>query len=261
MVKSVFLQDGEEIFVDDEDYERVNRYKWFKYYKGNTRYIHTRIGNERKGVLLTTFIKEGSFQKNKNNNFTKSNLTTKGNRSRWGKPKSNGSSKYKGVNWRKDCNKWTANINVEGNQKRLGIFKTEELAAEAYNKAVDEFWGGEGFKNIIGRDMRKVRDYFPRKNINNTRNASKYGYRGIGNHSDMPHRFSVRKKIDGKLYTTEYFDSTEKAALAYNKIVLYLFGDDAILNEVPMTDELKEFISNWEIPDKFKALKEGAEND
>ncbi|CRI25904.1 AP2 domain-containing protein (fragment) [Staphylococcus aureus] len=28
-----------------------------------------------------------------------------------------------------------------------------------------------------------------------------------------------------------------------------------------MTDELKEFISNWEIPDKIKALKEGAEND
>lgn len=26
MVKSIFLQDGEEIFVDDEDYERVNQY-------------------------------------------------------------------------------------------------------------------------------------------------------------------------------------------------------------------------------------------
>ena len=98
-----------------------------------------------KDVLLTTFIKR-KFSKIKNNNFTKSNLTKKGNRARWEKPKSNGSSKYKGVSWRKDCNKWTANITVGGKHKRLGVFKTEELAAEAYNKAVDEFWDGEGFK-------------------------------------------------------------------------------------------------------------------
>lgn len=261
MVKSIFLQDGEEIFVDDEDFKKVNRYKWYKHYKNNTRYIHTRIGNERKDVLLTTFIKKGSFQKIKNNDFTKSNLTKKGNRARWEKPKSNGSSKYKGVSWRKDCNKWTANITVGGKHKRLGVFKTEELAAKAYNKAVDDFWDGEGFKNIIGKDLRKVRDYFPHKNLNNTRNANKHGYRGIGNHSDMPHKFSVRKRIDGKLYTTEYFDSKEKAALVYNKIVLYLYGSDAILNKITMTNELEEFISNWEIPKKFKALKEGADNE
>ena len=54
----------------------MNRYKWYKHYKDNTRYIHTRIGNERKDVLLTTFIKR-KFSKIKNNNFTKSNLTKK----------------------------------------------------------------------------------------------------------------------------------------------------------------------------------------
>ncbi len=27
MVKSIYLQDGEEIFVDDEDYERVKKIK------------------------------------------------------------------------------------------------------------------------------------------------------------------------------------------------------------------------------------------
>ena len=33
LVKSIFLQDGEEIFVDDEDYERVNQHTWFKDYR------------------------------------------------------------------------------------------------------------------------------------------------------------------------------------------------------------------------------------
>lgn len=47
----------------------------------------------------------------------------------------------------------------------------------------------------------------------------------------------------------------------FNKINFYLHGSDVILNDVPMTDELKEFINNWEVPDKIKTLKEGAEND
>ncbi|WP_319594154.1 AP2 domain-containing protein [Streptomyces sp. ID05-04B] len=261
MVKSIFLQDGEEIFVDDDDYERVNQHIWRKYFKGNTRYIHTKIGVKRKDILLTTYIQNGSFQKNKNNDFTKNNLTTKGSRSRWGKPKSNGSSKYKGVNWRKDTNKWVAKINVEGKQKHLGFFESEDMAAKSYNRAVDEFWGGNGFKNIIGNDSRQKRDYFPHKGFNNTRNTNKYGYRGIGNHTDMPSKFSARKKYKGKLYSTEYFDSREKAALAYNKIVVFLYGSDAILNKVSITDELKKFITNWEIPDKIKALKEGADDE
>ena len=261
MVKSIFLQDGEEIFVDDEDYERVNQHTWFKRYSKNTRNIHTRIGVEKSEILLTTFIQSGSFQKIKNNDFTRSNLTTKGNSSKWQKPKFNNSSKYKGVHWHKCSNKWISRIKVEGKFKYLGLFETEDLAASAYNEAVDEYWDGEGFKNILGEDLRKVRDYFPHKNNKNTRKSNKFGYRGVGSRSNMPSKFYASKKIDGKKYYTKYFDSTEKAALAYNKIVLYLYGDDAILNNIPMTDELKEFISNWEIPDKIKALKEGAENE
>ncbi len=45
----------------------------------------------------------------------------------------------------------------------------------------------------------------------------------------------------------------------YNKSATYLYDNDAILNEVPITDELEEFISNWEIPKKIKALKRNEE--
>ena len=37
--------------------------------------------------------------------------------------------------------------------------------------------------------------------------------------------------------------------------LIFIYMVQVILNDVPMTDELKEFISNWEIPDKIKALK------
>ncbi|MCG2177881.1 hypothetical protein K4Q42_12280 [Staphylococcus epidermidis] len=66
-------------------------------------------------------------------------------------------------------------------------------------------------------------------------------------------------------HTNEFFignfNDEKQAALAFNKCSLFLFGKDTKLNNVSMTDELKEFISNWEIPDRIKALKEGAKNE
>lgn len=48
-------------------------------------------------------------------------------------PKS--TSGFKGVCWRKDCNKWQAYINVNSKRISLGMFKNIEDAAEAYKKA------------------------------------------------------------------------------------------------------------------------------
>ncbi len=45
------------------------------------------------------------------------------------------SSKFKGVCFRKDSNKWTAQIGSNYKLKHLGYFETEELAYEAYKQA------------------------------------------------------------------------------------------------------------------------------
>ncbi|WP_227490129.1 hypothetical protein [Staphylococcus aureus] len=70
MVKSIFLQDGEEILVDDEDYERVNQHIWGKAFYGNHRAIMNSNSEH-----LPNFILKKSFQKIKNNDFTRKNLT------------------------------------------------------------------------------------------------------------------------------------------------------------------------------------------
>ncbi|UKM36347.1 hypothetical protein VBSAUS832_19 [Staphylococcus phage vB_SauS_832] len=49
MVKSIFLQDGEEILVDDEDYERVNQHTWHKAFKDNYRMI---VNSDKKHLLI-----------------------------------------------------------------------------------------------------------------------------------------------------------------------------------------------------------------
>lgn len=49
------------------------------------------------------------------------------------------SSKYKGVSFNKASNKWRAYITIKGSQKHLGLFKTEEEAYEARQKALKEY--------------------------------------------------------------------------------------------------------------------------
>ena len=253
MVKSIFLQDGEEILVDDEDYERVNQHIWGKAFYGNHRAIMNSNSEH-----LPNFILKKSFQKIKNNDFTRKNLTTEGNKARWSKANSNNSSKYKGVSWRKQKNRWYACISVDKKTKGLGFYIDEDQAAKAYNKAVYDYWSGVGYVNIIGKDNRvKKRNYKTNKKTKKRRTNSK-NLRGI---IRIKNRYCAKIVYSGKQIYSVRYDDLNKARLVYNKCSLYLHGPDAILNDVPMTDELKEFISNWEIPDKIKALKEGAEND
>ena len=53
-------------------------------------------------------------------------------------PQINGTSGYLGVWFDKDSNKWAARIQVDGKKKRLGKYKTPELAYEAYIAAKRE---------------------------------------------------------------------------------------------------------------------------
>ena len=250
MVKSIFLQDGEEIFVDDEDYERVNQYTWCKNYNGNNRKILTTIDDE--VISLQTFIEKGSFQQIKNNDFTRKNLTTNGNSARWTKAKANSSSKYKGVTWNKKRKKWVVRINVEGKNEYLGSYNNEDEAARAYNQAVLEYWGGEGYMNVIGKDNRTpIRNYETLEG-QTKRRVGDSKFKGV---TIRDEKIRSQMRYKGHQLHLGTFPTKNHAALTYNKCAIYLYGDNAILNDVPMTDELKAFIENWEIPKKILDLK------
>jgi hypothetical protein len=51
------------------------------------------------------------------------------------------SSKYKGVCWHSEANKWRATIVVDGRQRHLGLFSNEESAAMVYDCAARENFG------------------------------------------------------------------------------------------------------------------------
>jgi len=59
------------------------------------------------------------------------------------KPNKNNASGYLGVYWNKIEKKWSAQIAINGKDKRLGVFNTAEEASEAYLKAkrkLHTFW-------------------------------------------------------------------------------------------------------------------------
>jgi hypothetical protein len=47
-------------------------------------------------------------------------------------------SKYKGVSWAKERNRWRVCVTTNGRQRRIGYFKNEEDAARAYKAATNE---------------------------------------------------------------------------------------------------------------------------
>tara|TARA_R110002167_G_scaffold13328_1_gene55721 strand:+ start:254 stop:772 length:519 start_codon:yes stop_codon:yes gene_type:complete len=48
------------------------------------------------------------------------------------KDKKGGTSKYIGVSWYKNCNKWVSKIEINGKGKTIGYFADEKEAAQAY---------------------------------------------------------------------------------------------------------------------------------
>jgi len=58
-------------------------------------------------------------------------------------------SKFKGVSWYKDYQKWRVSIYVSGKQKCLGYFDDEETAAEIYDEAALKHFGPYARLNFV----------------------------------------------------------------------------------------------------------------
>ena len=105
-------------------YWNINSLKWHSsiYYDGINIYLGL-FDNE----TDASDAYQKALSKIENGNFNPNDYKTKF------------SSKYKCVNLDKRVNKWMARITIKGSRKFLGLFKTEEEAYEAYQKALKEY--------------------------------------------------------------------------------------------------------------------------
>lgn len=144
------LTQGKIAIIDDEDYNSVSKYNWQVRKSYNVWYAlrssHTPI---RKTIFLHRFLLHpksnercdhinGDGLDNRRINLRIATFA----QNQMNRRKNPGfSSRFKGVMWNKQHNKWMTQIKINKKQIHLGYFSDEVEAAKAYNVAALEHFG------------------------------------------------------------------------------------------------------------------------
>lgn len=158
MSKTIPLSQGLVAIVDDEDYEALNQWIWSarvgttvtyaaRYRRKEERgrgasylvYMHREILGLGKGSLderrVDHINHDGLDNRKANLRIATSRENSRNQR------KFRGTSRYKGVAWYKPYDKWHASIGIEGTQKHIGYYTSEEEAAHAYDEVAQKIYG------------------------------------------------------------------------------------------------------------------------
>ena len=150
-MKQIILTQSKFAIVDDEDYKLLNSYKWCaKLCDGKWYALRgTWINNKRGGIYMHRQImqfpnkkqidhKNGNGLDNRRENLRIANQTqNNANQSR----KNKNLAGFKGVQYKKERNKYVASIGFHRAVLYLGIFDQAEEAARVYDKKAKELFG------------------------------------------------------------------------------------------------------------------------
>lgn len=147
------LTKGFYAIVDEDDYKSLSKHKWCI---GNHGYALRRVDN--RIVLMHRLICGATkgqmvdhINRRKLDNRRK-NLRTaskQGNAANSKKRNYKSSSRYKGVTYIENSNKYLSRITVNYKTIRLGLYKSETEAARAYDEAAEDFFGDFSNTNQI----------------------------------------------------------------------------------------------------------------
>jgi hypothetical protein len=133
----------------------IDFYNWTAFCSHGTWYAKAHIGN--KTVLMhrviTMALKEQKIDHINGNGLDnrKENLRLATNRQNsWNSKSTIGSSKYKGVSWCKQKNKWRTRIYFNGKDIHLGFFVNEKDAAKIYDEIALKYFGEFARINFYG---------------------------------------------------------------------------------------------------------------
>lgn len=151
--KKFWIKDDTYTLVDEELYPILKRWKWqidtngyvcrtisYPYFK--TSRLHRIIATIKYGILADdNFIVDHIDRNQLNNTISNLRLVSRNVNQHNMKKQSFTSSKFIGVVWDVERNKWRADIKLKGKRKFAGRFKTEKEAAIARDKKAIELYG------------------------------------------------------------------------------------------------------------------------
>jgi hypothetical protein len=208
--------------VDEDDFEKVNKYKWNLGTGG-----YAQRTDKRKNIRLHHFV----FKKPENGNVidhinqerlndSKLNLREVSQSINSHNVKKNTnietSSKYKGVYWHKNLQKWISRCTIEKKTKHLGVFKTEEEAAKAYDIYTLKKCGIEANNN----NLVKYEDTLT-INIDDLikKSSNKYDIPKNITFNKTYNKFIAEKKYNNKKYTGTYRETVDEALKDLEEII------------------------------------------
>jgi hypothetical protein len=152
-VKEIVLNNSKIAIVSDHRFSELNQWHWHAYKDHNVWYAvrHTYLPNGKRTTIrmhqqIMGSLPDGELIDHRDSNGLNNqddNLRICSSRQNsQNKRKSRTSrSKYKGIYFDKEMQKWRARISYEGKRINLGYFFSEKEAAQAYNEAAIKFYG------------------------------------------------------------------------------------------------------------------------
>lgn len=159
MSKYIQLNKNKKAIVDDEDFAKLNQYRWYVISKGN--YLYVRKSDYHKGVRKVTYLhhlilppKKGYEIDHINHNALdnrRCNLRycTKSQNQQNMRVRKNCLSKHKGVTWDRARQKYKASIYAYGQNHNIGRFDDENIAAIAYKNKAIELFGDYAYTELV----------------------------------------------------------------------------------------------------------------
>lgn len=148
---------GRVALVDDADYEMVSRYRWNVREQKSSRgtvwgpYAKAKVpGGQGACVFMHKLLtgwpatdhRNGDGLDNQRSNLRPATAAQNNHNQR---PWPGHSSRFKGVSWHRSRRRWQAQIKVDGKNRHLGFFASEEDAARVYETAALEIQGSYAY--------------------------------------------------------------------------------------------------------------------
>ncbi len=135
--------------VSAKDFELVSQFRWTRFSNGNSDYAFSTV---RPRILMHRLIMSrvpNPEGKADIDHINRNGLDNSRGNLRWATRSENcmnrvsdgGTSRFKGVSWSEQRQKWTVNIKINKKNYGLGRFDSEIDAAKAYDKAANEAYG------------------------------------------------------------------------------------------------------------------------